>query len=379
MRTQPRCASRPPSKRRRSSRCSKRSPRIATPRTPSSSSKTANRRKTRSRRLPIVRLGTDADALRPRGNLVLVPQGVASFARKVLAVEERRPRIAFAVIHEWLTTDGLDEFTLKGAKNALMMQGFDVEDIVLKKKWGESAEPEAAAYTLEETKYERVLDDLAEVNDSLDSVAAGIRQLTAALELFRTAPLDDLTPPISRSNSAAGRSPRNSVSGKSRRSRPTFRLSITSSSKTAKHEKQYEQEKIALSEQENLVEARRMTDLKAKMAKLLGDCDLLIIPAHDAARRDQRLRDSAAILSARRRADQRDQGLPRGRQAGARLLRPDQRAARSPDAADHRDRFRRATAQPVRHSVQQADGSFRGGRQGARRTAVQSAWLPDRA
>jgi hypothetical protein len=217
------------------------------------------------------------DALRPRGNLVLVPQGVAAFARKVLAVEERRPRVAFAVIHEWLTTDGLDEFTLKGAKNALTMAGFDVEDIILKKKWGESAEPEAAAYTLEETKYERVLDDLAEVNDSLDSVAAGLRQLTAALELFRTAPLDDLT-----------RRYRQQLGGRpfTEELRQRQIAAITADLQTLDYvvrqnseaRKQYEQEKLALGEQENLVEARRMTDLKAKMAKLLGECDLLIIP-----------------------------------------------------------------------------------------------------
>jgi hypothetical protein len=217
------------------------------------------------------------DALRPRGNLVLVPQGVASFARKVLAVEERRPRIAFAVIHEWLTTDGLEEFTLKGAKNALLMQGFEVEDIILKKKWGESAEPEAAAYTLDETKYDRVLDDLAEVNESLDSVGGAVRQLTAALELFRTAPLDDLS-----------RRYRQQLGGRpfTEELRQRQIGAITADLQTLDYvvkqnsdaKKQYEQEKIALSEQENLVEARRMTDLKAKMAKLLGDCDLLIIP-----------------------------------------------------------------------------------------------------
>ena len=216
------------------------------------------------------------DALRPRGNLVLVPQGVASFARKVLAVEERRPRIAFAVIHEWLTTDGLEEFTLKGAKNALLMQGFEVEDIILKKKWGESAEPEAAAYTLDETKYDRVLDDLAEVNESLDSVGGAVRQLTAALELFRTAPLDDLT-----------RRYRQQLGGRpfTEELRQRQIAAITADLQTLDYVVKQNSEAQAIRARENRPQragesrrVRRMTDLKGKMAKLLGDCDLLIIP-----------------------------------------------------------------------------------------------------
>jgi hypothetical protein len=217
------------------------------------------------------------DALRPRGNLVLLPQGVGPFARKVLAVEERRPRIAFAVIHEWLSTDGLDEFTLAGAKKALTMQGFDVVDVILKKKWGESAEPEAAAYTLDETKYERIIDDLAEVNDSLDQLTGVIRQMTAALELFRTASLDDLSKRF-----------RQQLGGRlfTEELRQRQIAAYTSDLQTLDYvikqnteaRKQYEQEKLALGEQENVVEERRMTDLKAKMAKVLSDCDLLVVP-----------------------------------------------------------------------------------------------------
>jgi hypothetical protein len=217
------------------------------------------------------------DALRPRGNLVLLPQGVISFARKVLAVEERRPRIGIAVIHEWLSTDGLDEFTLGGVKKALSMQGFDVEDIILKKKWGESAEPESAAYTLDETKYERIIDDLAEVNDSLENVAGVVRQLTAALEVFRTASLDDLSKRF-----------RQQLGGRpfTEELRQRQIAAVTGDLQTLEYvvkqnseaRKQFEQEKLALAEREDVVEERRMTDLKAKMSKLLGECDLLIVP-----------------------------------------------------------------------------------------------------
>jgi hypothetical protein len=217
------------------------------------------------------------DALRPRGNLVLLPQGVGPFARKVLAVEERRPRIAFAVIHEWLSTDGLDEFTLAGVKKALTTQGFDVVDVILKKKWGEAAEPEAAAYTLDETKYDRIVEELAEVTDSLEQVGGAIKQLTAALDLFRTASLEDLA-----------RRYRQQLGGRpfTEELRQRQIAAITADLQTlefvvkqnSEARREYEQEKLALSERENVMEERRMTDLKAKMAKVLDDCDLLVIP-----------------------------------------------------------------------------------------------------
>ena len=223
---------------------------------------------------------TDAEArtaLRPRGNLVLLPQGVESFAAKVLAVEERRPRVAFAVIHEWLTTDGLDEFTLAGVKSALTTHGFDVVDIVLKKKWGEAPEPESAAYTLDESKYERLIDELAEVEAGLDQMTTLVRQLKSGLEYFRTASLEDLT---RRYRSQLGGRPfteelRQRQIAAISADLQTLEYVIKQNSEARR---QYEDEKSALASQERVVESRRMTDVRAKLSRLLADCDLLVIP-----------------------------------------------------------------------------------------------------
>src|SRR5262245_32534248 len=58
-----------------------------------------------------------------RGNLVLLPQGVENFARRVLSVQERRPKVAVCVVHELLTTahpEGRGRvYTLAGLKKAL--------------------------------------------------------------------------------------------------------------------------------------------------------------------------------------------------------------------------------------------------------------------
>lgn len=215
--------------------------------------------------------------IRPRGNLVLAPQGAGPFARKVLAVEERRPRIAFAVIHEWLTTDGIEEFTLAGAKKALTTQGFDVIDLVLKKKWGEGPEPEAAAYTLEESKYERLIDDLADVDANLEQLSSASRQLTAGLDYFRSSPLEELTRRYR--SQLGGRTFTEDLRQKQISALAADQQTIEYLIKqNTEARKQYENEKTALAEQERVVEERRMKDLKGKLGKLLSECDLLVVP-----------------------------------------------------------------------------------------------------
>src|SRR6185437_5373801 len=67
-----------------------------------------------------------------RGNLVLLPHGVETFARRILAVQERRPRVALAIIHGALGTEGVEELTHAGLKTTLVEHGSDVTDIVLR-------------------------------------------------------------------------------------------------------------------------------------------------------------------------------------------------------------------------------------------------------
>jgi len=60
------------------------------------------------------------EANQQRGNLMLLPQGregsgaVEPFVRKILALEARKPRVAVAVVDEWLTTRGTDSFGYNG-------------------------------------------------------------------------------------------------------------------------------------------------------------------------------------------------------------------------------------------------------------------------
>src|SRR5205085_363675 len=60
-----------------------------------------------------------------KGNLILNYQGVAPFARKILNIEEKKPRIGLAVVHEILSLDDPQDprLTMNGAKKVLASHG----------------------------------------------------------------------------------------------------------------------------------------------------------------------------------------------------------------------------------------------------------------
>ena len=112
---------------------------------------------------------------------------------------------------------------------------------------------------------------------SLQSVQSLRRQLTAALDRFRTASLDELTSQF-----------RDQLGGRRfteelrKRQVDAITADLGTLDVVAKQNsearKSLDEERQSLGAKERVVEERRMTDLKAKTDKLLADCDLLIIP-----------------------------------------------------------------------------------------------------
>ncbi len=102
-----------------------------------------------------------------RGNLVLLPQGTENFARRVLTVQERRPKVAVCLVAEWLSpadSDGQEWTSVNGMKKALADNGFDVVEIVLKKNWARARrlpDLQPAASTIQESTLERLEGELA--------------------------------------------------------------------------------------------------------------------------------------------------------------------------------------------------------------------------
>jgi hypothetical protein len=87
-----------------------------------------------------------------RGNLVLRHQGrgVDAFARRVLNIDTKRPRVGLLVADDSLLgTHGHELVGLRGFGKALDSNGFDVREIVIKKNFREPV-----VYSYEESRYE---------------------------------------------------------------------------------------------------------------------------------------------------------------------------------------------------------------------------------
>jgi hypothetical protein len=243
-----------------------------------------------------------------RGNLVLLPQGTETFARRILAVQERRPKAAVCVVHPALGTDldvGRETFGTAGLKKALEDYGFDVMDIVLKKNWeDESKELEPSAQTARESKLEQVEAELATATDKryaarddrkiLDVVSEELEKAKSLGARERTEFYNQIVR-VSREQQwlevvAAFRKWNESGVALNAESEPEFRKSLFAA---LEEQKKRAEEQIVEAEKERVAaeakvkaaliderssEDRRMPDVKAKLERLFAGVDLLILP-----------------------------------------------------------------------------------------------------
>jgi hypothetical protein len=217
-----------------------------------------------------------------QANLVLIPQGIDRFARRVLAVQERRPKVAVCVVHEALSTARGDgwraRYTMAGLRKSLTDAGFDVTDIVLKKGWGQPGGLKPAADTREESALERL---------EAEERSASTRLAAAAAEKTR---LDEIRDGLAK------------VKDKPWPQRRAFYAQIFASAldesqepqalavidkrgkradeelKEATQANQDASARLAVAlKDERPIQDRRMTDTSAKFTKQLADVDLLVV------------------------------------------------------------------------------------------------------
>jgi hypothetical protein len=233
--------------------------------------------------------------------LVLLPQGVDSFARRILAVQERRPKVAICVIHGFLGTEGIDDFTHAGLKKTLTEHGFDVTDIVLK-KWG-GGPPSAAAYTRQESKIEEIegerelaslkvlvireeVSDLGKIKEALGKVAMRpvgdrVRFYNSLYEGSKNRSWLEIISVFKKWEEKL-----------SEKTEPEFKKDLIEKLDaqklvTEKQIAEFEKERQAIEDKltaaykdERSIQDRRITDVKAKLARLLADVDLLVLPRY---------------------------------------------------------------------------------------------------
>ena len=212
-----------------------------------------------------------------RGNLVLIPQGKEAFVRKVLAVEERRPRVALAVIHPYLTSrENFDEYSAAGLRRSLEANGFEVADVILK-RWGRGGAPSPAAYTYEESDLERVENRYALFTSLTAARELQLGQLKKVQERVDKATPAELDRMLGRQ---LGR-PIRTAADKDEVRRifaDSVQLLQEELAELARQRTDLSPRYQDLLRDERAAENRRVTDIKAKLRQYVADCDLLIVP-----------------------------------------------------------------------------------------------------
>lgn len=232
-----------------------------------------------------------APAIGGGGNLVLLPRGPEAFVRKILSIEERKPRIGLAVIHPLLTTrDTAEEYSAAGLRVALERNGFDVTDVILK-KWSRGGPPTPDVTTYEETDLAR-----AEARYNLLALLTADREQAVKILSELVAKADkalaaaDAGPPADRAKRLAeagavlqqfvrtrlaAEADIRTVRARVAEQADVFRAELADFAAKAETAGGQYRDRLR---NERAVENRRVTDIKAKLSAYTADCDALIVP-----------------------------------------------------------------------------------------------------
>ncbi len=235
-----------------------------------------------------------------KGNLVLQPQGIETLVKRITAIEEKRPKVALAVTHPYLTTQkrsssGAEEFTLAGLKKSLNDYGIDVVDVVLKKNFRGELDGDPATFTLEETQLQKLQDQLTTYKENLRTEKRYGERLGRNIKKIEAVKQKDLKDRVETYLETYGdmhrirlimdpsdRNDPDKQAGLERRVLRFFDAKwkehlqdlADAEEDLARVTKELEE----IGQHERSIEDRYLTDHKAKLSRVLSDCDMLIIP-----------------------------------------------------------------------------------------------------
>ncbi|OWK38569.1 hypothetical protein [Fimbriiglobus ruber] len=228
-----------------------------------------------------------------KGNLVLLPRGRESFVRKVLALEDRKPRVALAVIHPLLTSrENFDIYSAAGLRKSLEENGFEVQDVILKRWNPRGGMPTAAVDTYEENELERAESRYNLLTTLAANREQGIKQLSEAKVVVDKALAARAS---AKTDAEKATQLANAIRVLQRFVRSKIQTEVqvgvvvTSLTQTLDA---FREDYIEISKQlveattryrdvlrnERAVENRRIVDLKVKLKQYVDDCDILIVP-----------------------------------------------------------------------------------------------------
>lgn len=221
-----------------------------------------------------------------RGNLVLLGQGdgrgARPFVQRILAVQQRRPRVGLLVVHDVLTTESNQpEFSAAGLKKSLQANGYDVHDVVIKKGWGGRGPLQATADTYEESRLDRIDRSLERLPREIALLEKAIKSQEKdheeALELKGDELRVKITQMLLRYLGPSALS-----------EYPTLRAAVEAlngtlvRNKALLKSKSSEQERLqqekARMDLDRIWEGRQLIDARAKLEHATRDCDLLLVP-----------------------------------------------------------------------------------------------------
>ena len=211
-----------------------------------------------------------------RGNLVLLNKGVGPLARRIMNLEERKPRVGVLVIDPLLSTRGTIElFTLAGLRKTLTEHGFEVRDVVLKNET--TGQP--AADTFEELRVEELRENLDALKEIVPDLEKEVEQFQKRANELKTAKLADFSRKYARELGGI----RLTREAERQRLLEFFRERVALRSDELEQWRRKRQEwsaELARLDVDAALSQRRMVDVRGKLDRLLADCDLLIVPRY---------------------------------------------------------------------------------------------------
>lgn len=217
----------------------------------------------------------DKKASLERGNLVLLNQGVEPFARRILNADEKKPRIAIGTIHDLLSTEGNGDYGLRGLKKTLESYGFETEDVILKRSRGFQLLG-AGAYTFAESRYDRLENEIKILDVQVRNLEALVQRNEEMHKEWKDAKLKDLTEKYAR------RLRVKEIDEDMRKFQLAGFAAYQDDQKKDLEEYRRERDRRVADRGklnvDDATELQRMTDLEAKMDRILADCDMLLLP-----------------------------------------------------------------------------------------------------
>jgi hypothetical protein len=249
-------------------------------------------------------LNTGRDGLREgRGNLVLNFQGIEPFARKILNIEEKVPKLSVAVVHPVLSMSNQEvpDYSLAGARKLLQARGFETKDIMLRKQDIEDdLSPEPAAETFDENRFEQIEEILPRLDEAIKETQEAYVETKKMLDFWTTQPLTELQKKyiyVILPNGQEGLVPLATIAELDKEKRKYKTLPVDEEDRASrvglytlrskdieraleegrKQRDELSKERATLSV-DDIAERRRIADVEAKMNRMLADADVLVIP-----------------------------------------------------------------------------------------------------